>query len=77
MSIKVIPIKNKYFLEKEANDCIILRMFERESTEIDMCFPFDEDTRNIRLSIPEALDLKNAFDQLIDLKMLEKPKEVI
>ncbi|MDF2792133.1 MAG: hypothetical protein K0S80_5235, partial [Neobacillus sp.] len=29
MPFKVVPIKNKYFPdEKEANDCIILRMFE-------------------------------------------------
>ncbi|PLR93226.1 hypothetical protein [Bacillus sp. T33-2] len=75
MPIKVILINNKIFPEKQANDCILLRMFERDSSQIDMVFPFGGgDMPHVRLSITEALDLKNAIDQLVDLKMLEKPR---
>jgi hypothetical protein len=49
-------------------------MFGKDADCIEVSFPFHEDTPNFCLTIPEALDLKNAIDQLIDLKMLEKPR---
>jgi hypothetical protein len=73
MPVKVVTVRG-YFLSEEKNDCMVLRMVNRGSTEIDIAFPFHEDTPNFKLSISEALDLRNAIDQLIDIKMLEKPQ---
>lgn len=75
MPIKVVPISagwpsNPY----EKDDCIALRMRGKDALTIEMSFPFHEDTSNFRLTISEAMDLKNAIDQLIDIKMLEKPR---
>lgn len=76
MSIKVIPFNGGYpFHPNDKDLCIVLRMWGRDTNHIEMSFPFHEDTPNFKLTISEALDLKNAIDQLIDLKMLEKPKE--
>lgn len=74
MAIKVVLINNRLFPLTEKSDCVVLRMFEKDSTTIDLAFPFHEDTPNFRLSISEALDLRNAIDQLIDVKLLEKPR---
>jgi hypothetical protein len=52
---------------------MVLRKFD-DSNEITLAFPFHEDTPNFRLTISEAWDLKNAIDQLIDIKLLEKPR---
>lgn len=76
MSIKVIPFYGGFpYPPNENNDCIALRMFGKDAQQIEMSFPFHEDTPNFKLQISEALDLRNAIDQLIDLKMLERPRE--
>jgi len=76
LAIKVIPFARRFLVNSnDKEDCIALRMFDRDSSLIEVSFPFHEDTPNFFLSISEALDLKNAIDQLIDLKMLEKPRE--
>lgn len=72
MAIKVVPIHS--FFGSSANDCMVLRMFDRDSVAIDISFPFHEDTPNFKLTIAEAMDLRNAIDQLIDIKLLEKPR---
>lgn len=73
MAIKIIPIGNRLNPE-EKSDCIALRMFDKDSMHIELAFPFHEDTPNFNLSISEAMDLKNAIDQLLDIKLLEKPR---
>lgn len=77
LAIKIVPFNGRIFpySHYEKNDCVALRMFGKDSDSIEVSFPFHEDTPNFRLSISEALNLKNAIDQLIDIKMLEKPKE--
>lgn len=81
MAIKVIPFKGRLFSygysPYEANDCIVLRMFGKDADSLEVSFPFHEDTPNFMLSVSEAWNLKSAIDQLIDIKMLEKPKEGI
>ncbi|MDP4164641.1 MAG: hypothetical protein Q8898_16215 [Bacillota bacterium] len=76
MAIKMIPFNGRLFpyTPNEMNDCIALRMYGKDADSIEISFPFHEDTPNFMLSISEALNLKNAIDQLIDLKMLEIPK---
>ena len=76
MAIKVVPITTKWNGSYSVEDCIVLRTFERESTEIDLCFPFDEDTRNMSLTFSEAASLRNSIDELLDTKMLEKPRGI-
>lgn len=75
MAIKVVQF-DVMIPYAEKSDCIVLRMFGKDANAIEMAFPFHPDTPNFILSIPEALDLRNAIDELIDLKMLEKPKGV-
>lgn len=77
MPIKAITINSKLYPYHEKSDCIVLRMFDKDSTHIDIAFPFHEDTPNFHLTISEAIELRNAIDQLIDIKLLEKPKEGI
>lgn len=74
MPVKVIPINNRLHPVEEKSDCIVLRMFDKDSIYVDMAFPFHEDTPNFKLTISEAMDLKNAIDQLINIKLIEKPK---
>ncbi|GIN38488.1 MULTISPECIES: hypothetical protein [Heyndrickxia] len=75
MPIKVVPISSGFpSLPPEKNDCIALRMYGKDALSIEISFPFHEDTPNFSLSISEAMDLKNAIDQLLDIRMLEKPR---
>lgn len=74
MAIKVIQINNRLYPTSEKSDLIVLRMFDKDSAFVDLAFPFHEDTPNFKLTIAEAMDLKNAIDQLIDIKLLEKPR---
>ena len=75
MPIKVIPVNNRLYPVIEKSDCMVLRMCDKDSTHITLAFPFHEDAPNFSLTISEALDLRNAIDQLIDIKMLVKPRE--
>jgi hypothetical protein len=79
LAIKVIPFNGRLYpySPNEPNDCIAIRMFGKDAQSIEVSFPFHEDTPNFSLSISEALNLRNAINQLIDIKLLEKPKEVI
>lgn len=75
MPIKVIPFNGGFpYPPNEQNDCVALRMHGKDAQSIEISFPFHEDTPNFTLSITESLDLRNAIDQLVDLKMLEKPR---
>lgn len=74
MPIKVIPINSRFYPTQGNSDCIVVRMFDKDSTHIDLAFPFHEDTPNFSLTLSEAMDLKNAIDQLLDIKLLEKPR---
>lgn len=58
----------------EKNDCIALRMTGKDSSMIEVSFPFHEDTPNFSLTISEVMNLKTAIDQLLDIKLLEKPR---
>lgn len=71
MAIKVIEINNRLYPTGEKSDVIVLRMFDKDSAFVDLAFPFHEDTPNFKLTITEAMDLKNAIDQLIDIKLIE------
>ncbi|MFC3768325.1 hypothetical protein [Paenibacillus sp. GCM10012303] len=58
----------------EKNDCIVLRRREFNETFVDVSFPFHEDTPNFTLTVPEALTLRNAIDDLVAVKMLGEPE---
>jgi hypothetical protein len=74
LPIKIVPMNPFPYSPNEKNDCIALRMVGKDANSIEMSFPFHEDTPNFSLTIPEAMDLKNAIDQLLDIKLLEKPR---
>ncbi|GIO57962.1 hypothetical protein [Paenibacillus cineris] len=72
--IKSIPFQNFRYFSGPESDAIVLRRIEREQT-IKFSLPFHEDTPNIDLTISEALNLRNALDELIGpIKQLEPPK---
>lgn len=77
MPVKVIPINNRMHPANEKSDCIVLRMFDKDSPHVDMAFPFHEDTPNFKLTISEAMDLRNAIDQLLDIKLIERPRRIL
>lgn len=78
MPIKTVPIQSRWLTSVDGeNDCIVIRMGQFDSEFIDMSFPFHEDTPNFRLTIEEAMNLRNALDDLIDIKLLDKPGGII
>lgn len=73
--IKMVTVKNSahYLTDAdEANECIVLRRFSRDSNTVEMAFPFQPDTPVIQLSIVDALMLRNAIDDLVAVKLIEK-----
>lgn len=54
----------------EQDDLIVLR---RRSNDygVTLALPFHEDMPNLRMTVPEALDLKSAIDSLILVRSLE------
>lgn len=61
-----------YATSSEPQECIVLRRQDRDSNIIDMAFPFLEDTPNIQLSFADALTLRNAIDDLVSIKLIER-----
>ena len=59
------------------NDCVVLRILDKDAQHMEIAFPFHEDTQNFMFTVSEAMDLRDAIDQLIDIKLLEKPREEI
>lgn len=74
MVVKVVTFRNGLYPYNEDSDCIVLRKMEG-SPYIDIAFPFHEDTPNFKLTISETMNIRNAIDQLIDIKLLEQPRE--
>lgn len=73
--IKFVTLESpKYYPARigEANDCIVLRKHSQDSNTIEMAFPFQPDASVIELSIVEAIMLRNALDELVSVKLLEK-----
>ncbi|TKH43428.1 hypothetical protein C1I60_14115 [Paenibacillus terrae] len=67
--IKTVTFRNYRFFT-DADDCIVLRRVDKEPS-IKVSLPFHEDTPNLDLTLAEALSLRNAIDELVDLKLLE------
>ncbi|WP_437830531.1 hypothetical protein ACQRXC_03770 [Niallia taxi] len=73
MPLKTVVIKNKIGIY-DSDDCIVLRTSEWDEPGLDLSFPFDEDKRNMRLSFSEAANLRDFITELLDTKLLEKPR---
>lgn len=75
MAIKTIPMNSNRLgkSSSEENDCIVLKVNKTsfDSGVIELSFPFHEDTPNFFLTLREAMELRNAIDQLYDIKLLE------
>lgn len=76
MPIKTVQFSHGFHPFKR-NDCVALRISDKDSQNMEMAFPFHEDTQNFMFTVSEATDLRDAIDQLIDIKLLEKPREEI
>ncbi|GGN64533.1 hypothetical protein [Oceanobacillus indicireducens] len=74
MPIKSVQFRSRLYPYSQ-NDCAVVRLLDKNSQHIEIAFPFHEDTPNFILTISEALDLRNAIDELIDIKLIEKQKE--
>lgn len=75
MAIKSVPIQSRWMPSLDGeSDCIVLRKAQHYDDYLDMSFPFHEDTPNFRLSTREAMNLRNALDDLLDIKLIEKPR---
>lgn len=71
--IKTVTFRNWRFYCAHDSDAIVLRRVAGEQI-IKMAFPFHEDTPNMDFDVSEALDLRNALDDLIGpIKRLEPP----
>lgn len=63
--IKAIAFHNYRYFSSPDSDAIILRRIPNEST-IKFALPFHEDSPNLDLTILEAVQLRNALDELIE-----------
>ncbi len=71
MPLKTVSYKG--FMQSE--HCFVLRSSDfRGYKSIEISFPFLEDTPNIALSASEAMSLRNAIDELLAIKLLEKTR---
>lgn len=62
--IRTITFKRSFHFGGSEEEAIVLRRSEGNST-IDLSFPFQEDTPNIELGMAQAMDLRNALNDLI------------
>ncbi len=72
MAIKTVQIDAATFVPTD--DCIVLRSLNGYPF-IEMAFPFHEDTPNFRLTISQALHLRDALNELTKVRFLEVTKE--
>lgn len=70
---KFIAFNHGYVLANEQDQCIALRHVNG-ANQLDVSFPFMDDIPVIRLSICEALTLRNAIDDLVRPLLLEASK---
>ncbi|MCF7753403.1 hypothetical protein KQ941_03030 [Paenibacillus xylanexedens] len=62
--IRTVTFKRSFHFGGSEEEAVVLRRCEASST-IDLSFPFQEDTPNIELGIAQAMDLRNALNDLI------------
>ncbi|MEF3312579.1 hypothetical protein PV433_27185 [Paenibacillus sp. GYB004] len=74
--IITVPFNNfRGYPSIEQNDCVVLRRPNYPTgMHIEIAFPFHEDTPNFTLTVPEALTIRNAIDDLVAVKMLGEPE---
>ncbi len=72
MAIEIVPFSTRLIGSDE--DCIVLKHHKRVDGsigDIEMAFPFHEDTPNFTLNLREAMELRNAIDRLYEIKFIE------
>ncbi|GIP25512.1 hypothetical protein J23TS9_06420 [Paenibacillus sp. J23TS9] len=74
--IKTVTFQNYRYFSGPSSDAFVIRRIENEQT-IRLALPFHEDTPNIDLTISESLNLRNALEELIDLKLLKGPSAAV
>lgn len=72
MTIKTVQITGGFF---DSEDCVVLKNSGKNSNYIIMALPFHEDTPNLTMTIAEAMDLRNALNELTKVGFLELIKE--
>lgn len=72
MTIRTVQIDSSSFIPSD--DCVVLRNIGNHNEFVEIAFPFHEDTPNFRLTIPQAMDMRNAIDELIKVNFIEAPK---
>ncbi|WP_433581558.1 hypothetical protein [Paenibacillus amylolyticus] len=72
--IRTVTFKRNFHFGGSEEEAVVLRRHESNST-IDLSFPFQEDTPNIELGMSQAMDLRNALNDLIGpVLSLQTPK---
>lgn len=72
MAIKTVQITGGFF---DSEDCVVLKNAGNDSNYIIMALPFHEDTPNLTMTIAQAMDLRNALNELTKVQFLELTKE--
>lgn len=62
--IRTVTFKRRFHFGGSEEEAVVLRRCETSST-IDLSFPFQEDTPNIELDLAQAMNLRNALNDLI------------
>lgn len=75
MAIKTVQIEG--YDSSYSEDCIVLKNAAKGSNRIIMALPFHEDTPNLSMTTAEAMDLRNALDELVRVPLIEHKKEAI
>ena len=69
MTIKTVAYGSQSLFCQE--DCIVLKSNKYGVT---IALPFHEDTPNLHFSVAEAMELRNAIDEVLKIKYLAAPK---
>lgn len=64
---KMVPVVFKQNSLYGRLDCIVV---ERVDNHVTLAFPFHEDTQNMHMSVSDALKLRDAINEVINLKYL-------
>ncbi|GIO22457.1 hypothetical protein [Oceanobacillus sp. J11TS1] len=76
MPVKIVPFESRFLPNpNDKNDCIVIRnvrSFGGGTGNIELAFPFHEDTPNFQLSLQEAMELRNAIDEAYHIKLIEQ-----
>jgi hypothetical protein len=67
--IRTVTFQNGFCFPKE--DIVVIR---REENQVELALPFLPDTPNLQMSVSDAYTLRNALNEVLDVRSLPSPE---